>query len=321
MTILLTPIRALLNLVPSPVPRRQRRLAGQFARVDGIPYRMPVDTSDAAVIMAGFTISLKKARALLPGGELHPLSIGGGRGILLVTVVDYRATDIGSYIEYSIAIAVTHGPRPAPPILPLLLQRTFGMGQYVVDLPVSTEVSVKGGKGIWGMPKHQGSLDFVVTPTRASALYDDDGELACLVDIARPTRTRLPLKLSAVNYCTFRGMLMKSTISFQGAADIAVARGARGRLLLGDQPMGRLLKSLDVGRSPIATVFLEKTTGVLDDHFESWFLTAPTAEDAARQADASGDGLESVAELGRGEQWPPAPDRSQVPESPVEVAP
>ena len=53
-----------------------------------------------------------------------------------------------------------------PPLLPLVFQKTFGLGQYVVDLPVSTEVSVKGGKGIWGMPKHQANLDFVVTDAR-----------------------------------------------------------------------------------------------------------------------------------------------------------
>lgn len=312
-TALLGPLRALLTLIPSPVPRRQRRLTGSFAQVDGIPYRMPVDTSDAAVLMAGFPISLDAARRLLPGTELHPLSIGRGTGILLVTVVDYRVTDIGAYIEYSIAVAVTRGRRAAPPILPLLLQRTFGMGQYVVDLPVSTEVSVKGGKGIWGMPKHQSSLDFIVTPERASALYDLDGELACLVDIARPPRTRLPLKLGAVNYCTFRGMLMKSTIYFQGSADVAIGRAARGRLVLGDHPIGRTLRELGVGASPLATVFLGGTTGVLDDHFESWFLTEGTADAAARQAATSGDGLDSVVSLGRGEEWPPAPDRTRMP--------
>ena len=314
MNILLTPVRALLHLVPSPLPRRQKRLAGRFARVDDIPYEMPVDTSDAAVLMAAFPISLEAARGLIPCAELHPLSLGGGRGMLLVTVVDYRVTDIGSYIEYSIAIAVTQGARPAPPILPLLLQRTFGMGQYVVDLPVSTEVSVKGGKGIWGMPKHQASLDFVVTPERASALYDADGELACLVEIARPRIAGLPLKLAAINYCTFRGMLMKSTIYFVGAADLAVGPWARGRLVLGDQPLGRRLRALGVGSKPFATVFLDRTTGVLDDHFESWFLTAATAEAAATRSATSGDGLASVASLGRGEVWPPAPDRTHVPE-------
>ncbi|QOV38430.1 hypothetical protein IM697_08650 [Streptomyces ferrugineus] len=38
---------------------------------------------------------------------------------------------------------------------------------------------------------------------------------------ARPG-TRLPLRVAAVNYRAFRGMLMKSSIYFEGAADIAV---------------------------------------------------------------------------------------------------
>ena len=39
----------------------------------------------------------------------------------MITVIDYRVTDIGKYIEFSIAIACTHGRKPAPPILPALL--------------------------------------------------------------------------------------------------------------------------------------------------------------------------------------------------------
>ena len=44
----------------------------------------------------------------------------------------------------------------------------YGTGQYVFDLPVCSEISVKGGKGIWGMPKHQANLDFII-PIRQSA--------------------------------------------------------------------------------------------------------------------------------------------------------
>jgi hypothetical protein len=40
-----------------------------------------------------------------------------------------------------------------------------GTGQYIPDLPVSSEISVKGGKGIWGMPKHKSNLDFKITDT------------------------------------------------------------------------------------------------------------------------------------------------------------
>ena len=45
---------------------------------------------------------------------------------------------------------------------------------------MSTEVSVKGGKGIWGMPKHQASLDFVVNDDAVSSHYDVDGQLVLL---------------------------------------------------------------------------------------------------------------------------------------------
>ncbi|MCY1225966.1 Acetoacetate decarboxylase (ADC) [compost metagenome] len=226
----------------------------------------------------------------------------------MVTVVNYKSTDIGKYIEYSLAIAVTHGSRPAPPLLPLVFQKTFGLGQYVVDLPVSTEISVKGGKGIWGMPKHQANLDFVVTDAAVSAQYDDGGRLGCFIEIERPPAVGIPLKLAASNYCAFRGMLMKSDIYFEATGDIALGGDARARLVLGDAPGVAALKNLQPAENPVFTAYLPEAHGVLDDHYEAWFLTAPTAEEAARIP--GGDPLESVVGLGQGQDWLPAPDRS-----------
>jgi len=54
-----------------------------------------------------------------------------------------------------IAIACTHGLKPAPRLLPAIFMQHYGTGQYVIDLPVSSDISVKGGKGILGMPKHK----------------------------------------------------------------------------------------------------------------------------------------------------------------------
>ena len=298
---------SLLRLVPSPVPRRQERLRGQHARVDGIKYSMPVNSDDSPVLMAAFPIDKRAAAAVLPGTELRPFSLGG-KGLLVVTVVNYRSTDIGKYIEYSLAIAVTHGSRPAPPLLPLAFQKTFGLGQFVVDLPVSSEVSVKGGKGIWGMPKHQASLDFVVTESTVSAQYDDAGKLGCFVEIERRRPMGIPLKLAASNYCAFRGMLMKSDIYFEATGDIALGREAKARLVLGDAPGVAPLKALRPADKPVFTAYLPEAHGVLDDHFEAWFLTAATAEEAARIP--AGDPLESVVGLGQGQQWLAAPDRS-----------
>ncbi|MCA4133631.1 acetoacetate decarboxylase family protein [Arthrobacter sp. M4] len=306
-TQLITP---LLKLIPSPVPRRQHQLRSHHARVDGIPYLMPVNSDDSPVLMAAFPINKRAAAAILPGREMRPFSIGG-KGLLVVTVVNYKSTDIGKYIEYSLAIAITHGTRPAPPLLPLLFQKTFKLGQFVVDLPVSTEISVKGGKGIWGMPKHQANLDFVVTDTSVSAQYDQDGQLGCYIEIERPEPAGLPLKMAASNYCAFRGMLWKSDIYFEAKGDVAFGAQAKARLVLGDAPGVAPLKGLNVSDKPLFTAWLPEAHGVLDDHYEAWFLTAPTEAEA--DVIRGGDMMDSVVGLGQGQDWLEPPDRSRVP--------
>lgn len=286
------------------IPDRLRRQRGRHALVDGIPFALPVDSRDSPALMAVFPIDARRAAALLPGSELHPLRLWGDRGALVVTVIDYRSTDIGRYIEFSIAIACTHGARPAPRLLPALLQRPWDTGQFVFDLPVSTEVSVKGGKGIWGMPKHRASLDFRVEGRTVSSQYDLDGQLAMRIEIDKPRLAVLPVSASGANFCAFRGMLMKSTIFFRGTAGLRVPGSRSARLTLGDHPRMAPLHDLGIGDRPLLTVWLPTTAGTLDDHFESWFLhfDEPPAE--------APEGLESVAGLGQGQEWPAPPDRA-----------
>lgn len=292
------------------IPRRQKRLTGHRAAVDGIEFDMPVNSKNSPALMAAFSIDTHAARSLLPGSEIHPLRLLRGRSVLLVTVIDYRETDIGKYIEYSIAIPCTNGRKPAPPLLPGAFRRLFKTGQFVVDLPVSTEVSVKGGKGIWGMPKHQANLDFVITDKRVSSQYDLDGELCMNIDIERPSMLpTIPLNTSAVNYCAFRGMLMKSTIYFTGGTDVAFGRRAKAELTLGSHPRMDVLRDLDISSRPMFTAFIPNSKGVLDDHVEAWMLTG------AELPTGRWDGLDSVADLGKSEDWLSAPNRPTEPGS------
>ena len=304
MNVLLPLARRALAAMPSAVPARQRRLAGSQAIVDGIDFVMPVNSADTPALMAAFPVDLAGAARLLPGSELNPVRLRDGRALLMVTVVNYEVTDIGRYVEYSLAIACTHGVRPAPRLLPGLLRGHYGTGQFVVDLPVSSEVSVKGGKGIWGMPKHQANLDFTITDTTVSSTYAVDGVLGALIEIERPAATALPLDVAATNYCAFRGMLMRSNVYFQGNADIAVGRRARARLELGDAPAVAPLRDLYIDPQPLFTAYLPSTRGVLDDHLESWFLTSDGAAPSVPEVDLRHrEGLESVVSLGTSQQW------------------
>jgi hypothetical protein len=282
------------------VPGRLRKERGEHALVDGIPFELPVSTRRASALMAAFSIDARRANALLPSLELRPVRLWR-RGLLLITVVDYQETVIGNYIEFSIAIACTRGRRPGPPLLPLLFRRTCRMGQFVLDLPVSTEISVKGGKGIWGMPKHQASLDFLVGESTISSQYDLDGRLAVRIEIDRPGWSWLPLRSGATNFSHFRGMIVRSDIYFRGGGGVIPFRKGSGRLCLGDQPRVAPLKTLDIDPDPLYVAYFPRLTGLLDDRVESWFAVCE------RPPEDEGEGMESVVDLGQGRTWPPAP--------------
>ncbi len=178
-----------------------------------------------------------------------------------------------------------------------MAQRLYGTGQYVIDLPVSSEVSVKGGKGIWGMPKHQANLDFVIAPRKVSSQYDLDGELCVRIEVDRPRFEALPLSLATSNYCAFRGMLMKSNISFRGRAGFNLPLTRSAHLQVGEHPRVQALKRLDISSRPLLSGYFPSTEGILDDHIDSWFLSfqAPPSE--------APEGLESVASLGQSQEW------------------
>jgi hypothetical protein len=276
--------------------RRLRRQAGRYALVDGIPYQVPVDARNSPALVAAFPINAEKAKRLLPGNELHPVRIFG-KGVLLLTVVNYQSTDIGRYVEYIVTIACTHGPKPAPDLLPLVFRRFFGFGGYVYDMPVSTEISVKGGKGIWGTPKVQANLDFQVTESTITSQYDLDGMLAMRIEMQRPKNVWLPVNVSASAYSQFRGMLMKAYSSLGGKAGFSVLSRRACRLYIGDHPRVYPLKELEIEPRPFFTAFLPDASGVLDDHIESWFVSYENPPSRPPE------GLESVVDLGLGRKW------------------
>jgi hypothetical protein len=175
--------------------------------------------------------------------------------------------------------------------------KPFGTGQYVYDLPVSSEISVKGGKGIWGMPKHQANLNYIITDRTVSSQYDLDGLLVMKIEIDRPKRTWLPLNMGAINYCQFRGMLMKSQIHFNARLGFSLLKKGSARLTIGDHPRAQVFKDLGIGRNPLFTGFFPAVTGILDDHVDSWFMTYESPPKEAPE------GMESVVNLGLSQEW------------------
>lgn len=277
-------------------PPRLDRQAGRWALVDGIPFRMPVSCRNCPALFAIFPINADKARELMPGNEIHPLRLWN-KGQLIVSVVDYLDTSVGRYIEFSLAIACTRGPSPAPRLLPLLFTKHYGTGQWVFDLPVSTELSVKGGKGIWGVPKHQANLSYTIGDEVVSSQYDQDGMFAAKIEIRRPARTWLPISMHGASYSAFRGMLFKSSVYFKTRLGFHLFRKGSAKLTLGDHPRVQALKHLEIGPDALVAAFAPAADGLLDDHCESWFLSE------TQLSDTLPEGMESVVNLGQSQEW------------------
>ena len=284
------------------ISKRIKNYEGQFAMVDGITFQLPVNAVKSPALMAGFLCDYEKAKAVLPGKELHPVKAFGGKAVFMVTVIDYRQTSIGKYIEYSLALAVTRGNKPAPALLPAILMKTYKTGQFILDLPVSSEISVKGGKGIWGMPKHKANLDFIITDNMVSSQYEKDGQFAFRIEIDKPQSANFPINIGATNYSHFRNMLMASYIHFKSKAGIRFGKKATGRLFIGDHPRTKFMKELQIQSKPFFTLYMPEANGILDDHFECWFMTYDK-----KPARVTPEGFESVFNLGLNEDWLPAP--------------
>jgi hypothetical protein len=154
------------------------------------------------------------------------------------------------------------------------------------------------------MPKHQGNLDFIISDDTVSSRYDLDGKMVMKIEIDRPKRAWLPLRAGGANYCSFRGMLMKSSIYFQGKLGFALGRDV-ARITLGDHPRARALQSLDIGK-PLFAGYFPNTTGVLDDHIEAWF------ESYATPPSSPPEGMESVLHLPLSEDWLPPPGSAEA---------
>jgi hypothetical protein len=268
---------------------------------------MPVQANRAAAMVAAFPIDADKAAALLPGNQVHPLRIWK-HGLLILTVVDYRDTNIGKYIEYSIAIGCTYGQRPAPPLVPLFLTGLYGTGGWVIDMPVSTLISVKGGRGIWGMPKHQANLNFLEGSEVISSQYDADGQLAIYLEMKRPKSVCLPISIGSTGYSSFRGLMTRSTIYFKGKAGFWLLKKGSARLVVGSSPYVQALKTLGIETEPILTMYFPQVVGVLDDYFETWFLSFE------KKPESAPSGLETVVNLPLSEEWLPPPS-APVPKS------
>jgi hypothetical protein len=100
-------------------------------------------------------------------------------------------------------------------------------------------------------------------------------------------------------------MLFKSYIYFKGKLGFSLFDKSSARIELGDHPRADALRKLDIG-APLFSGFFPESQGVLDDHFEGWFESFPTAPERTPE------GFESVIDLPLSQEWLPPPGSAEA---------
>ena len=112
------------------------------------------------------------------------------------------------------------------------------------------------------------------------------------VEIDRPGGLKLPLRMGAANFCSFRGMLMKSYVYFQGKGTFAFGPRARARLEIGSLPR---LRPRVVGRIEAIPLERQVAAGVAEDRLQ---VGAALAGPAVHQSQRGEAGVQQVADGG-----------------------
>lgn len=130
--------------------------------VQGDVVKLPIFYYDGESMTGVFPAKLGRLRRLLPDRRLEPARLAPGVGVVTVTCFEYRESDVGTYNELAIGIALNY-PHHRLNLPGRALLAGVARGQvdgYVHHLPVTTELALKAGRELWNYPKFVANIDY-----------------------------------------------------------------------------------------------------------------------------------------------------------------
>ncbi|MER6394962.1 acetoacetate decarboxylase family protein [Kitasatospora sp. NPDC001603] len=245
-------------------------------RVSGVDFfrqlpKIKVDSPIGPTLTPNFYYSVSTARItmLAPSsairtrlpGELAPLEIAPGLGLISVMFFRYDVCDIDFYTEAAVGIAVKparHGKLGFFDLVAGL--KNEHLDSYVLSLPVSTEIAQVRGHDGYGFPKWVTGLDVDIDERRTTArVTNHAGGLDLSLQATTPKQTAHlsgDRVSSLTSYTTINGA-WHSTLSQTNVLNAGTTRLPRDvRLQLGEGRMSDDLRSL----KPMRTIQFDVMT-------------------------------------------------------------
>ena len=131
----------------------------------GQPGKTPTFYYDGASMTAVFPARYSALREWMPDRTYVPARLAPGLGVVAITCLTYRDTDVGPYNEVMIGIPLNEpGDRVNLPGRALVAAALRGrQPAFVWQLPVTTDIALRGGVDFYNFPKFIAGIEFTET--------------------------------------------------------------------------------------------------------------------------------------------------------------
>jgi hypothetical protein len=208
--------------------------------------RVPIFYRAATSMGVLVAASLRRVQALLPSSRMHPVRLTPWHGVLSVSTMEFKDSDLGPYNEVSIGIPFSLDSTVLP-FAVFLGRRSEDLHLYIHRLPVTTEVARAAGVEFAGYPKFLARIEFEHnTEWVTCRLVESDRPILTLsgrkVDLRDSPRSRWQV------FTARNGRLLRSELILSERRMGASRRASDIRLELGDHPIAEELRGLKLGR-------------------------------------------------------------------------
>jgi hypothetical protein len=200
---------------------------------------------------------------------MHPLRVTPWHGIVTISTMEFRDTDLGPYNEVAISIPFTMDK--VSPLFAGILRKSRGEPNiYIHHLPVTSEIARDSGVEFAGYPKFLATIEFE---------KQDDWVTCHLAEADQPILTLAGRQLethqaprSRVNFFTTRNGRILRSVGISSERLQARSKGpSHVRLELGDHPIAQELKELQLGRL-LAYQYVPQYQSILSPALESFAM-------------------------------------------------
>lgn len=126
------------------------------------PARLPVFYYDTSAMTALFPARYGALRRLLPDPRFVPARLAPGLGVVVISCLEHRDTDIGAYNEVAIGITLNEpsfgANWPGRAVSQALWRGQFHV--FIEHLAVTTEIALRGGIDFYNFPKFVAAIEF-----------------------------------------------------------------------------------------------------------------------------------------------------------------